>query len=502
MSVERALASAGPDSDPNQLGELARDALAEGEEERALPLIASAAERSSNARLWQWKGLLERALDEHATALESFAEAARLAPADASIAHGRARVALEAGVEAEALFERARRLDPQNGEVLLGLAAARTAAGRGEQAEAELSAVLAQAPLWLQGQAQLAQLRSLLGAAGGAFKPLESAIERLPLEARLWTTLFDLQIAREDFEGLCTSVERARSAGIAGPILLPHAAIAAAELGRTERADEMFRELDRTGGPPLPIWRIRHLLRSGRAAEALPIIDSELATDRAAAAWPYAAVAWRVAGDPRWQWLQGDPRLVSIIDLGEELRPVSELADFLRSLHMARGEYLDQSVRGGTQTDGPLFSRIQPQVRALRSAVVAAVERHIAELPPRDPEHPLLSRRRDGRIRFSGSWSVRLRGAGFHASHVHPRGWISSALYIALPDRREDENAHAGWLTLGQPPAQLGLDLPPARYIEPKEAQLVLFPSWMWHGTIPFAHGERLSVAFDVALPR
>jgi len=29
-----------------------------------------------------------------------------------------------------------------------------------------------------------------------------------------------------------------------------------------------------------------------------------------------------------------------------------------------------------------------------------------------------------------------------------------------------------------------------------------LFPSWMWHGTVPFEHGERLTVAFDVGVPR
>jgi Putative 2OG-Fe(II) oxygenase len=31
--------------------------------------------------------------------------------------------------------------------------------------------------------------------------------------------------------------------------------------------------------------------------------------------------------------------------------------------------------------------------------------------------------------------------------------------------------------------------------------RLVLFPSTNWHGTLPFDEGERLSIAFDVALP-
>ena len=47
--------------------------------------------------------------------------------------------------------------------------------------------------------------------------------------------------------------------------------------------------------------------------------------------------------------------------------------------------------------------------------------------------------------------------------------------------------------------AQLKLDLPPTKLIEPKPGRLALFPSWMWHGTRPFGQGERLTVAFDVA---
>jgi hypothetical protein len=79
---------------------------------------------------------------------------------------------------------------------------------------------------------------------------------------------------------------------------------------------------------------------------------------------------------------------------------------------------------------------------------------------------------------------------------------FSSALYIALPERMADEPENSGWLTLGAPDERLEVDVPPWRTIEPKEARLVLFPSWMWHGTVPFREGERLTVAFDVAPPR
>ena len=231
------------------------------------------------------------------------------------------------------------------------------------------------------------------------------------------------------------------------------------------------------------------------------MIDRQLEGPQAPQFWPYASLAWRLAGDPRWEWLEADGKLVSAIDLTDRLPPLDDLAALLRSLHVATGEYLDQSVRGGTQTDGPLLSRIEPQIRTLRAAIASAVEEYLAALPPIDRKHPLLKERRDQLVRFSGSWSVRLRGAGYHANHVHPQGWISSALYVALPNRTEGEAQHAGWLKIGEPPQELGIDLPPVRLIEPKPGRLVLFPSWMWHGTVPFTEGERLSVAFDVKRP-
>jgi len=50
------------------------------------------------------------------------------------------------------------------------------------------------------------------------------------------------------------------------------------------------------------------------------------------------------------------------------------------------------------------------------------------------------------------------------------------------------------------PPSQ-GLDLPPLRQIEPQPGRLALFGSTLWHATAPFAAGERLTFAFDVARP-
>jgi hypothetical protein len=79
---------------------------------------------------------------------------------------------------------------------------------------------------------------------------------------------------------------------------------------------------------------------------------------------------------------------------------------------------------------------------------------------------------------------------------VHPEGWISSAFYVRVPgDLQETE----GWLTFGEPGPATAPPLPPEHLVKPEPGLLVLFPSYMWHGTVPFQSAEkRLSCAFDI----
>jgi hypothetical protein len=330
----------------------------------------------------------------------------------------------------------------------------------------------------------------------------ERAIETAPRDQMLWRELIITLMHAELFEETLAVIGRARAA--AGPHLAfdVNEAVCIDELGDHDAAELLFAPLVGVDEVNVVVRRVRHLLRLGRPAEAATLAEPLLAGDSANLVAPYVSIAWRMLDDPRWAWLEGDERLVGIYDLAGELGALEPFAARLRALHNTTHQPLEQSVRGGTQTDGELLSRIEPEIRALRRVIVQAVERHVAQLPPGDPGHPILGKNRRGLVRFTGSWSVRLLADGYHANHIHPEGWFSSAFYVALPDEAARGPAEAGWLALGAHQKELGIDLPPTRLIEPKPGRLVLFPSTMWHGTLPFAAGERLTVAFDVAPPR
>jgi hypothetical protein len=76
-------------------------------------------------------------------------------------------------------------------------------------------------------------------------------------------------------------------------------------------------------------------------------------------------------------------------------------------------------------------------------------------------------------------------------------GWLSSAFYVALPAAVAD--GHQGWLQFDQPGIRTQPPLGPQRFVRPEPGLLVLFPSYMWHGTVPFSGDEpRLTIAFDL----
>ena len=220
------------------------------------------------------------------------------------------------------------------------------------------------------------------------------------------------------------------------------------------------------------------------------------------AALAVLCLCYRVLNDEREEALSGHQRFVQIFDL-EPPAGYDSIASFhaalrahLEPLHGQTKEFFSQTLRGGTRTVEDIFELHHPLRDGLKQRIAQAVARYIGAMPE-NSDHPFLSRRQSGAFRFSGSWSSRMCGGGFHVNHIH-NGWISSVYYVDVPEIAADATGHQGWLKFGEPPADLNFPDAIRRLVQPKPGRLVLFPSYLWHGTVPFNSDEtRMTIAFD-----
>ena len=219
--------------------------------------------------------------------------------------------------------------------------------------------------------------------------------------------------------------------------------------------------------------------------------------------WALFTAALRYTGDQqRYRNLVEYDRWVQIRQvepapgLGDRQAFVSYLREQLEALHTTRRHPVEQSAVNGTQTLDDLFSRRHEAIARLKTALLEQLETVIKTLPV-DPTHPLLSRN-TGTLRFSDSWSIKLRTQGYHKNHFHSQGWLSSAFYLRVPESINFGSAE-GWLKFGEPGFRAREPLPAEYWVRPREGTLVVFPSYLWHGTEPLhACRERMSVGFDV----
>jgi Flp pilus assembly protein TadD len=471
-----------------------------GRSHEALPFMTGAVEcAADNAKAWQCLGLVQRELGDLAGAGASLDESLRLAPNNAKAAHLRALVEAERGKPAASLFAWARALAPGEPEITLGLAVAQYEEGDSAAATSSLERLVAKRPDWVKGHAALAQMRWQLGDMARFARSFDEALRVTPGDVALQVACFGTLMRAGCYSQVLERLPRARAAIAAPDLFDRYEAVCASECLDVERADRAFERQRYSEDRGLKIALLRHLLRTKRAYAAARLGESMIGGPAEKEAWPYISIAWRLTSDPRAAWLDGNGQLVAHFDFPELQSGLQRLAEVLRGIHHGRIHPFDQSLRGGTQTDGHLFRRQEPELVEVRRCINRGLERFIDQLPAFDARHPFLRHRRE-RFHFVGSYSVRLRANGYHINHVHPDAGISCCFYVDMPPSiGVDQNDPSGWLTIGQPPVELGLDLPPLARVKPVPGRLALFPSIMWHGTVPFTNGERLTVVSDLA---
>lgn len=463
---------------------------------------------------WQGLGRAKRSLGDLDAAVSALRKATSLSAADPSpwVDLGTTQQSLGQLGEALASFEQARRLGethPAVSDVINGLLAD---LGRTTEAIEQGRRLVVAHPLYIPGQVKLAQLLWTQGkvedSGADPFSTIRAAVQQHPGNQALQREFISLLIEARKSEEALNHVRALRRADIDDLSLVWMEALACDLLALHEEAGRLYA----LAYPTLRLHSAAFL--NAYARHAYQTRDWEAVARHANEAialdptnqesWAHLGTAWRLIGDTREYWLMDYERLIGMIEVepmpmcASQAESLQLLKATLDGMHLAGRDPLNQSVRGGSQTPGRLFVRPDPTIAKVRATLQAAAERWLATLPA-DSTHPFLNRNQGG-VKMGGSWSVKLGSSGHHSNHIHQEGWMSSAYYVSLPPSTSGESGGpAGCIQFGQPTAELGLNLTPRRVIRPKPGYLALFPSYMWHGTVPFSDTEpRMTIAFDM----
>ncbi|MDC1428110.1 tetratricopeptide repeat protein [Rhodospirillaceae bacterium] len=156
-------------------------------------------------------------------------------------------------------------------------------------------------------------------------------------------------------------------------------------------------------------------------------------------------------------------------------------------------EPLNKSTHRGFQTRPTIFQSGE-NCKTLQNHLEQELQSYFLNF---ESSASLLIRGWPKKINIEG-WFVRLKQNGYQEAHIHPSGWLSGVVYLKTV---EPSGSNEGAIEFGLH----GFDLPvldknhPTRTHQPQKGDIVLFPSSLFHKTIPFEEDtERCVIAFDL----
>jgi uncharacterized protein (TIGR02466 family) len=157
-------------------------------------------------------------------------------------------------------------------------------------------------------------------------------------------------------------------------------------------------------------------------------------------------------------------------------------------------------LTNGQQSAGNLFKRPEASFRALAALIKQEFLHYKNKY---SAENCALMNNFPDDLEFTSSWYVKMQQGGHLNAHIHEIGWLSGAVYLAMPLSKTGSNE--GAFEYGTHGDDYPILLPktpedfPVAHIMPSVGDIVLFPSSLFHRTIPFTANEsRICIAFDL----
>ena len=171
---------------------------------------------------------------------------------------------------------------------------------------------------------------------------------------------------------------------------------------------------------------------------------------------------------------------------------ILEFIDCFNKLKISKKQ--QSLLANGYQSSGNIFMIDQPPIQRLKKIIMEKIDSY-------------KKKYNDGSATFLTQWPKRytlygwiivIENGGNLSGHMHKEGWLSGSFYLERPEKKEK---HDGDIIFSLHGSNYPQDKKffPSKIVDIEKGDVVLFPSSLFHATIPFnSNKKRITLAFDI----
>ena len=170
---------------------------------------------------------------------------------------------------------------------------------------------------------------------------------------------------------------------------------------------------------------------------------------------------------------------------------INEVIDELQNIR-THWEPQNKTTHNGSQSILNIFDKPSEKIFDLKSIILNELDHYKSKF--KNESCSYINKWPSQKNLFG--WHVVLKQQGYQDPHIHQSGWLSGTIYIkVVPPLKNNEGAIEFNLSGDN---YFDINSPKLTYL-PKIGDIVLFPSSLFHRTIPFTtNTDRITVSFDL----
>tara|TARA_B110000444_G_scaffold261018_1_gene310504 strand:- start:3307 stop:4608 length:1302 start_codon:yes stop_codon:yes gene_type:complete len=182
--------------------------------------------------------------------------------------------------------------------------------------------------------------------------------------------------------------------------------------------------------------------------------------------------------------------LYDLKDFNDNL--IKEFFNCLNSLKISKKT--QSLLKNGYQSSGNIFLIDLPPIQILKNIVINKINNYRKKY--NDGSATFLSQWPEDYVLYG--WIIVMDNGGNLSGHMHKEGWLSGSLYLERPEKNQENDGDIIFSLHGSNYPREDKEFP-FKIVDIDKGDMVLFPSSLFHATIPFnSNKKRITLAFDI----